>query len=142
MKTLPESVRTTCKNPQAVHRRDAMGRFPCVNVVERNEIVRKLQAGLTEREQALVGGEMWPTSAPIRSCADLLASSADAEQRQLVLGKNFRKHAYFLEGASIIVQSAIARWRFSTAAKLIAYRPALDPAGHIPLASSSWTREG
>jgi hypothetical protein len=30
--------------------------------------------------------------------------------------ENLRKHAYFLEGASIIVQSAIACWRFSTAA--------------------------
>jgi hypothetical protein len=30
----------------------------------------------------------------------------------------------------------------ATGSKLITYRPALDPAGDIPWAPSSWTREG
>jgi hypothetical protein len=55
--------------------------FHAYTVAERNEIVQKLRAGLTER-----GGEMW--GRPVRnkrSCADLLASSADVEQRAVGL---------------------------------------------------------
>jgi hypothetical protein len=41
-----------------------MGRFPCAHRRQLNEIVQKPQADLAEREQALVGGEMWTTGAP------------------------------------------------------------------------------
>jgi hypothetical protein len=52
--------------------------------------------------------------------------------------KNFRKHGYFLEGASIIVQSAIGCGRFSTAASgLYSTQRAI-----FARAPSSWTREG
>ena len=112
--------------------------FHAYTVAERNEIVQKLRAGLIERS-----GEMW--GRPVRNmrlCVDLLASLADVEQGAVGLREKFAQVCLFSGRGEYHVQSAIARWRFSTAAKLIAYRPALDPAGHIPLASSSRTREG